>query len=146
MTERTWWRRRILPEAVVAATRKGSESISRWRSRERGNRDYYDADGLGSVTSLPSTAGALAQTYKFDSFGKQTASSGSLTNPFQYTGRELDPETSLYYYRARYYDPRTQEGSSARSRLHCAAEMQTSRKPQTGTREEIAGGGLLRNG
>jgi RHS repeat-associated protein len=50
-------------------------------------------------------AGALAQTYTFDSFGKQTASSGSLTNPFQYTGREFDPETSLYYYRARYYDP-----------------------------------------
>jgi RHS repeat-associated protein len=49
--------------------------------------------------------GASAQTYTFDSFGKQTASSGSLTNPFQYTGRECDPETSLYYYRARYYDP-----------------------------------------
>jgi len=66
---------------------------------------FYEADGLGSVTSLTSTAGALAQTYTLDSFGRQTASSGSLTNPFQYTGREIDPETSLYYYRARYYDP-----------------------------------------
>jgi len=28
-----------------------------------------------------------------------------LTNPFQYTGREVDPETGSYYYRARYYDP-----------------------------------------
>jgi RHS repeat-associated protein len=37
--------------------------------------------------------------------GKQTASSGSLINAFQYTARESDPETSLYYYRARYYDP-----------------------------------------
>lgn len=26
------------------------------------------------------------------------------TNPFQYTARELDSETNLYYYRARYYD------------------------------------------
>ncbi len=26
-------------------------------------------------------------------------------NPFRYTGRKLDPETGLYYYRARYYDP-----------------------------------------
>jgi RHS repeat-associated protein len=66
---------------------------------------YYQADGLGTITSLSSGAGALAQTYAFDSFGNQTASSGSLTNPFQYTGREFDPETSLYYYRARYYDP-----------------------------------------
>ena len=66
---------------------------------------YYEADGLGTITSLSSGAGALAQTYTFDSFGKQTASSGSLTNPFQYTARESDPETGLYYYRARYYDP-----------------------------------------
>ena len=66
---------------------------------------YYNADGLGSVTSLANASGTLAQTYTFDSFGKQTASSGSLTNPFQYTARESDPETGLYYYRARYYDP-----------------------------------------
>jgi len=56
-------------------------------------------------------AGALAQTYTFDSFGKQTASSGSLTSPFQYTGREFDPETGLYYYRARYYDPCLKENA-----------------------------------
>lgn len=66
---------------------------------------YYNADGLGTITSLANTAGSLAETYTFDSFGNQTASSGSLTNPFQYTARENDPETGLYYYRARYYDP-----------------------------------------
>jgi RHS repeat-associated protein len=66
---------------------------------------FYQADGLGSVTSLSNSTGSLAQTYTFDSFGNQTASSGSLTNPFQYTAREIDPETGLYYYRARYYDP-----------------------------------------
>jgi RHS repeat-associated protein len=43
--------------------------------------------------------------YTYDSFGKLTASSGSLVNPFQYTARESDAETGLYYYRARYYDP-----------------------------------------
>ena len=68
---------------------------------------FYHADGLGAVTSLSNAAGALAQTYTFDSFGKQTAATGSLTNPFQYTGRESDTETGLYYYRARYYDPAT---------------------------------------
>jgi RHS repeat-associated protein len=66
---------------------------------------YYHADGLGSVTSLGNAAGALAQTYTFDSFGKQTASSGSLTNPFRNTAREFDSETGLYFYRARYFDP-----------------------------------------
>ena len=66
---------------------------------------YFEADGLDSVTSLSNGAGSLAQTYTFDSFGKQTGSSGSLDNPFRYTGRESDSETGLYYYRARYYDP-----------------------------------------
>ena len=65
---------------------------------------YYQADGLGSLTSLSNTSGALANTYTYDSFGNQIASTGSLTNPFRYTGREFDTETSLYYYRARYYD------------------------------------------
>src|SRR5437867_4326047 len=66
---------------------------------------YYETDGLGTVTSLSNSAGSLAQTYTVDSFGKQTASSGSLTKPFRFTGREFDTETNLHYYRARYYDP-----------------------------------------
>ncbi len=69
-----------------------------------GATSFYNADGLGSITSLANATGTLAQTYGYDSFGKQTSSSGSLTNPFQYTARESDAETGLYYYRARYYD------------------------------------------
>src|SRR5262249_19567815 len=70
-----------------------------------GTTSYYHQDALGSVTSLSNGAGALANTYSYDSFGKLTASTGTTTNPFQYTGREFDPETGLSYYRARYYDP-----------------------------------------
>jgi RHS repeat-associated protein len=69
-----------------------------------GTTSYYEADGLGSVSSLSNAAGVLAQTYTFDSFGNQTASSGSLTNPFRYTGREFDTEIGLYFYRTRYFD------------------------------------------
>jgi RHS repeat-associated protein len=88
--------------ARYAQTENIDESLAMLRSS---TTSYYQADGLGSVTSLSNSAGALGQTYSFDSFGKQTASAGSLVNPFQYTGRELDSETGLYYYRARYYDP-----------------------------------------
>jgi RHS repeat-associated protein len=90
--------------AVVARysqTENIDEPLAMLRS---GATSFYHADGLGTVTSLSNTAGALAQTYAYDSFGKQTSSSGSLMNAFQYTGRELDAETGLYYYRARYYD------------------------------------------
>jgi RHS repeat-associated protein len=66
---------------------------------------YYQQDGLGSVTSLSSSAGVVANTYTYDSFGNTTASTGTLRNYFQYTGREFDSETGIYEYRARYYDP-----------------------------------------
>ena len=65
---------------------------------------YFHADGLGSITSLTDGSGQLAASYVYDSFGKLTASTGTVTNPFQYTAREFDSETGLYYYRARYYD------------------------------------------
>lgn len=72
-----------------------------------GATSYYEGDGLdsGSTTSLSNSAGTLTSTYTYDSFGKLTNSSGSITNPFRYTGREFDSETNLYSYRARYYDP-----------------------------------------
>jgi RHS repeat-associated protein len=93
--------------AVVARYQQGENIDEPLAILRSGATSYYHADGLGSVTSLSSTAGTLAQTYTFDSFGNQTASSGSLTNPFRYTGREFDSETNLYYYRARYVDSNT---------------------------------------
>ncbi|HEV2247638.1 MAG TPA: RHS repeat-associated core domain-containing protein, partial [Terriglobia bacterium] len=44
-------------------------------------------------------------TYNYDSFGNQTASTGSVSNRFFFTARESVAKTGLYYYRARYYDP-----------------------------------------
>lgn len=78
------------------------EPVAEFRSA---STSYYQMDGMGSATSLSSGVGALANNYAYDSFGELTASSGSLVNPFRYTGRESDLETNLYFYRARYYDP-----------------------------------------
>jgi len=69
-----------------------------------GTTSYYEADGSKSITSLSNAAGTLTQAYTFDAFGNQTASSGSLTNPFRFAGRELDSDTNLYFLRARFYD------------------------------------------
>lgn len=72
----------------------------------RGNiTSYHQADGLGSVTSLSDSKGSLVSTYEYDSFGNLTTSTGTLSNPFRYTGREFDVETGFYFYRARYYAP-----------------------------------------
>jgi len=66
---------------------------------------FYQADGLGSGTSLTSSTGILSDSFDYDSFGNVTSSTGTFAQPFRYTGREWDAETGLYYYRARYFDP-----------------------------------------
>jgi len=70
-----------------------------------GTASYYEADALGSVTTLSNSSGALAKTYSYDSFGRLLSSSGTIANPYGFSGRKLDSETGLMYYRARYYDP-----------------------------------------
>ncbi|MBI4707834.1 MAG: RHS repeat-associated core domain-containing protein, partial [Candidatus Omnitrophica bacterium] len=74
---------------------------------------YYHYDGLGSVIALINSAGAVIEKYEYDVFGNTiirdsagaTQQSSSAGNRFMFTGRELDSETGLYYYRARYYSP-----------------------------------------
>jgi YD repeat-containing protein len=97
--------------ARYAQTVKIDEPLAMLRG---GATSYYDADGLGSVTSLSNATGALAQTYSYDSFGNLTASSGSVTNPFRYAGCDFDTETNLQFSRARYYDPNPFNPASTR--------------------------------
>jgi len=66
---------------------------------------FYLQDGFGTVTELTEGTGTTAQSYVYDAWGNIVQQTGNLENPYTYTGREFDPETGLYYYRARYYDP-----------------------------------------
>ena len=70
-----------------------------------GQTYYYHADGLGSISSLSDPSGSIVQTYSYDSFGNMTAT-GSISQPYTYTAREYDGETGMYFYRARFYDPK----------------------------------------
>ena len=88
--------------ARYTETQNIDEPLAELRS---GGSSYYEADGLGSITSLSNSAGAVANTYTYDSFGNVTNFTGTLSNPFRYTGREFDSETGEYFYRARYYEP-----------------------------------------
>jgi RHS repeat-associated protein len=81
------------------------EPLSMGRFGAGGGTFTYHADGLGSISSVTSSTGAVTRSYTYDSFGRIVTQTGTLVNPYTYTGRELDPESSLYYYRARYYDP-----------------------------------------
>jgi RHS repeat-associated protein len=70
-----------------------------------GTTKYYELDGLLSTTSLTDTSAAFANNYNYDGFGNVESHTGSVLNFFQYAGRELDLETGILYYRARYFDP-----------------------------------------
>ena len=72
-----------------------------------GQTFYYVYDGHGSVVALTNGAGQIVQRYEYDTFGRPTLVLGNLANPFMFAGREYDPETGLYFNRARTYDPDT---------------------------------------
>jgi RHS repeat-associated protein len=63
---------------------------------------FYHTDHQGSVIATSDESGTLIDTYTYDAFGNSNTLTG---NPYRYTGRRLDEETGLYYYRARYYAP-----------------------------------------
>ena len=70
-----------------------------------GTTSFYELDGNLSITSLTASSGAVANTYTYDSFGRQTATSGTIVDLFRYSGRDYDSETGLSYNRSRYFDP-----------------------------------------
>jgi len=64
-------------------------------------RSYFHVNRQGSTVAMSNDAGVMAEgPYTYDAYGQGPTSAGV---PFKYTGRRLDPETGLYYYRARYY-------------------------------------------
>jgi RHS repeat-associated protein len=65
---------------------------------------YYLADHLGSIVQMTNSTGAVTLSRDYDPFGNPLV--GAATAGYAFTGREWDPETNLYYYRARYYDPK----------------------------------------
>lgn len=82
---------------------------------------YYHQNALWSVEAVTNSSGIPVERYRYDAYGLATITDGAFNpippnpwgtphsaigNPWMFTGRELDEETGLYYYRARYYSPR----------------------------------------
>jgi RHS repeat-associated protein len=70
---------------------------------------YYHSDHLGSSSLITDLDGNVAQHIEYVPFGEVFIEERNATwnTPYKFNGKELDEETGLYYYGARYYDPRT---------------------------------------
>jgi RHS repeat-associated protein/uncharacterized repeat protein (TIGR01451 family) len=68
---------------------------------------FYHTDGLGNTRFLTDPSGSITDRYSYDAFGAERSHTGASTQPFTYTGEQVDPEAGLVFLRARYLDPTT---------------------------------------
>ncbi|WP_255804679.1 RHS repeat-associated core domain-containing protein [Treponema putidum] len=72
-------------------------------------RYYYHADHLQSAQFITNAKGEQYEHIEYTPYGElwiEETAPGIDKLPFRFTGKELDEETGLYYYGARYLDPK----------------------------------------
>ena len=71
---------------------------------------YYHSDHLGSASLISDYKGDEYQRIEYTPYGEtwveKTQNQGLEWLPYKFTAKELDEETGLYYYGARYLDPK----------------------------------------
>jgi RHS repeat-associated protein len=69
---------------------------------------YYHSDHLGSTSLITNLDGETVQHVEYVPFGEVFIEERNNTwnTPYLFNAKELDEETGLYYYGARYYDSR----------------------------------------
>ena len=73
---------------------------------EEKDQYFYFQDHLGSSTYITTLTGEVAQYAAYTPYGELFREYRNVT-PYKFNGKELDAETGLYYYGARYYNPAT---------------------------------------
>ncbi|HSC72504.1 MAG TPA: RHS repeat-associated core domain-containing protein, partial [Candidatus Methylomirabilis sp.] len=86
---------------------------------------FPHGDHLGSLNVLTKATGE-AQRLTYLPFGETHTNTGTVDfDPYRFTGQEQDPETGLYYYGARYYNPALGRFISADNLVPDAGDPQT---------------------
>lgn len=92
----------------LVATNTFDDGLDRPLSRHVGGRAVYPIqDGLDNVVALTDSTGAVIDRYRYGAFGQPSGDHDQDLNPFTFAGREWDPASSTYFFRARNYDPAT---------------------------------------
>jgi RHS repeat-associated protein len=105
---------------VTQATYVYGNYVDETLTMDRGGQTYYyHQNALWSVEAVTDSAANPVERYSYDAYGLVTVTTGAgapvppnawgtphsaIANPWLFTSRQLDEETGLYYYRARYYD------------------------------------------
>lgn len=72
------------------------------------NQFFYHPDHLGSSNYITDANGIVRQHEEYFPFGESLVDESlDEKQPYLFNAKELDIETGLYYYGARYYDPKT---------------------------------------
>ena len=66
---------------------------------------YFHSDHLGSSNVITNQAGNLISNCEYLPYGEFSTKTGANVTHYYFTGKELDDETGLMFYGARYYDP-----------------------------------------
>jgi len=76
---------------------------------------YYHSDHLGSTSLITDLDGNVVQHVEYVPYGEVFIEERNniWNTPYLFNAKELDEETGLYYYGARYYDPRVSNWLSA---------------------------------
>ena len=82
-----------------------NESYISYGDKEK-KQYFYFQDHLGSSTYITDLNGDIAQYSAYTPYGEMFREYRNVT-PYRFNGKELDTETGLYYYGARYYNPTT---------------------------------------
>ena len=69
---------------------------------------FYHSDHLGSTSYITDLQGNATQFVCYKPYGEALVDehNTSYEQPWKFNGKELDSETGLYYYGARYYEPK----------------------------------------
>jgi RHS repeat-associated protein len=79
--------------------------------QETAQQYFYHTDHLGSAQMITNKQGNVTEHIEYTPYGElwieQQLEAGAVKTPYRFTVKELDSETGLYYYGARYLDPKT---------------------------------------
>ena len=98
-------------DELISRDDRGTATVAQLNDGSGSDHQFQHGNTLFSVFAVTDETGAVLERYQYDPYGNQTVMDASfnvltdsaIDQEFSYTGQRLDAETSLYYYKNRFY-------------------------------------------